>query len=328
MKQHVENFTQHLRTALDISGSSQITSTGQEIKNVLVLGMGGSGIGGSIAAQVLTDQLSVPVLSSKDYSIPAFVGENTLIIASSYSGNTEETLIALGKAEKKTKQIFCICSGGKIQEIANEKGYGCLVIPGGIPPRGAFGYSFPQLFKLLAINDLIDRDISSKFTSAIALIDEKEDAVKKEAFEIASRLHNKRIIIYAQSDYEGVCIRFRQQINENSKMLCWHHVIPEMNHNELVGWREKSDKLAVVMLRNHDDFERNQSRMELCKSVMGKYCSNINEIWSEGHNKLERTLYLVHLCDWISIYIAELNGTDPVEIEVINYLKGELSKIR
>ena len=327
MKKHVEDFTQHLRTALEISKGSEISPTGQEIRNVLVLGMGGSGIGGSIAAQVLAEQLSVPVLSCKDYSIPAFVNENTLIIASSYSGNTEETLMALAHAEKKTKQIFCICSGGKIQSIANEKGYGCIVIPGGIPPRGAFGYSFPQLFKLFVAHNLIDWDIYSRFESVIALIDEKEESIRKEAHDLASKLHDKRILIYSQSDYEGVCIRFRQQINENSKMLCWHHVFPEMNHNELVGWKEKSDNLAVVLLRNEDDFDRNQSRMELCKGVFANYCPNVHEIWSAGSNKLERTLYLVHFCDWVSIYIAELNGTDSVEIEVINYLKGELSKI-
>jgi len=249
-----------------------------------------------------------------------------LIIASSYSGNTEETLMALAQAEKKTKQIFCICSGGKIQEIANKKGYGCIVIPGGIPPRGAFGYSFPQLFNLLTANNLIDWNVRSRFESAIKLIEENEAVMRIEAHNIASKLFNKRILIYAQSDYEGVCIRFRQQINENSKMLCWHHVFPEMNHNELVGWREKSDTLAVLLLRNNDDFDRNQIRMELCKNVFAQYCPNVNELWSKGSNKLERTLYLIHLCDWISIYIAEINGTDAVEIEVINYLKGELSK--
>jgi glucose/mannose-6-phosphate isomerase len=327
MKKYVEDFAQHLRTAVDISQNSEITPSTVEIHHVLVLGMGGSGIGGNIAAQVLSDELKVPVLSCKDYNIPSFVSENTMILASSYSGNTEETLMALAQAEKKTSQIFCICSGGKIQEIANEKGYGCIVIPGGIPPRGAFGYSFPQLFKLLAVNNLISGNISEKFNAAIKILEDTEDSVRKEAYELARKLFDKQIIIYSESNYEGVCIRFRQQINENAKMLCWHHVFPEMNHNELVGWREKSDKLAVVMLRNEDDFSRNQTRMELCKGIFDKYCPNVNEIWSKGSTKLERCLYLIHLCDWISVYIAELNQTDSVEIEVINYLKGELSKV-
>jgi glucose/mannose-6-phosphate isomerase len=122
-----------------------------------------------------------------------------------------------------------------------------------------------------------------------------------------------------------VAIRFRQQLNENSKVLCWHHVIPEMNHNELVGWTEQDETLAVVFLRSEMDYTRTKTRIEINKSIISKYTSNIFEIWAEGNEKLEQALYLIHFCDWISCFIAEKKKIDPVEVKVIDYLKSELS---
>lgn len=134
-------------------------------------------------------------------------------------------------------------------------------------------------------------------------------------------------IIYAAADFEGVAVRFRQQINENSKMLCWHHVVPEMNHNELVGWRTKDNTKVVVLLRNETDYERTQLRMEINKTIIKKYTPNIIEIWSKGKSYLERVFYIVHLTDWASVFLAELNGIDDTEVKVIDFLKGELAKV-
>ena len=121
-------------------------------------------------------------------------------------------------------------------------------------------------------------------------------------------------------------MRFRQQINENSKELCWHHVIPEMNHNELVGWRTKHENLAVVIFRNDDDFERSVTRIEINKKIISQYCSSIIEIHSKGNSKLERTLYNIHLGDWVSVFLAEKKNIDISEVKVIDFLKSELSK--
>jgi glucose/mannose-6-phosphate isomerase len=326
MKTLVAAFTSHIRTALDIAESSKLNVTKGKIDNVLVLGMGGSGIGGSIAAQIIAKEINVPVISCKEYSVPAFVSENSLIIASSYSGNTEETLAALAEVSCRTKHIVCICSGGKIQSIAKENKFGCIVIPGGIPPRSAFGYSFPQLFKILNTYGLINWDVRQSFEGVVSLIDKESDSMKAAAMRIAEQIKNKLPIIYAETAYEGVCIRFRQQLNENAKKLAWHHVFPEMNHNELVGWREDASEKAVILLRNETDHARNKKRMELSKEIFKKYKPLILEINSKGRNILERSLYLVHLTDWISVYIAALNQTDPIEIEVINYFKSELAK--
>jgi glucose/mannose-6-phosphate isomerase len=126
---------------------------------------------------------------------------------------------------------------------------------------------------------------------------------------------------------EPVAVRLRQQINENSKALCWHHVVPEMNHNELVGWTEKNENLAVLYLRNDDDYSRNVVRMDINKKIIGQYAGDIIEVYSKGESLAEKALYLVHLGDWISWYLAELRGVDALEVNVIDFLKGELAKV-
>lgn len=326
MKALVSEFTQHLAEAIEIAEKAQLTPPEKEIRNIVVLGMGGSGIGGTIAAQALLPDLKIPLLSCKDYVIPGFVSENTLVIVSSYSGNTEETLSALREAEEKTGMIMCITSGGQLKEIAEQKGYGHIIIPGGMPPRAAFGYSFPQIFALLKASGVISMNIREIFENTITLLDNNNESIQSKAFEIANSIRNRITVIYAQSDYEGVSIRFRQQLNENSKKLCWHHSVPEMNHNELVGWREKNDQLAVIFFRNESDLKRNAKRTDLSIGIIKEYCNTVIEIHSKGNSTLERYLYLIHLCDWISIAVAELNEMDPVEIKVIEYLKNELAK--
>src|SRR5437588_9197889 len=121
--------------------------------------------------------------------------------------------------------------------------------------------------------------------------------------QVADFLYKKIPVIYAVDGYAGVATRFRQQINENSKMLCWHHVFPEMNHNELVGWTEKHEDVAVILLRNNDDYTRIQKRMEICKEIFSKYTSSIHEVWSKGNSHIEKAFYLIHFTDWITWYI-------------------------
>ena len=120
-------------------------------------------------------------------------------------------------------------------------------------------------------------------------------------------------------------VRFRQQMNENAKTLCWHNIVPEMNHNELVGWRKKDENLAVIFFRNDSDYTRNQKRLEINKEVISKYTSSVMEYWSKGTTMIEKTFYLVNVGDHVSYIISQRNGVVAEEIEVINALKGALS---
>lgn len=325
MKNLVEKFPEQLSEALNIAKASKISGP-KDIHNVLITGLGGSGIGGTIVSELANRQSKVPVLVSKDYFIPAFVNENTLVIVSSYSGNTEETISAMQLAMEKKAQIVCITSGGKVKEIAEKENFDHIIIPGGNPPRACLGYSLVQLLHVFEMKEILTFDYRKQVEEVISLLVAEKENIHKEARAYAQKLHKKIPVIYCLGTTEGVAVRFRQQINENSKMLCWHHVIPEMNHNELVGWTEKNENLAVCILRTSFDYERNLTRLDINKSIISKYTSTVFEIMGEGSTPLVQALYLIHLTDWVSCYLADLKNIDPVEVKVIDYLKSELAK--
>lgn len=327
MKERIENFTNQMREAIAIGEKATFSAPKNEIRNVLVTGLGGSGIGGTIIAQVCEKELGVPLNVSKDYSIPNYVNEHTLLIVSSYSGNTEETLESLDMALKQKAKIVCVTSGGKVLEIAKQNGLDHIIIPGGMPPRSCLGYSLTQLFYVLHGMKQIGSNFKADLQKSVELMDSERENIKRDSRALAEKLIGKIPVIYSAANYEGVTVRLRQQIDENSKMLCWHHVFPEMNHNELVGWTEKHDDVAVIMFRNKDDYFRTQKRMDICKEIFAKYTPHIHEIWSKGDTQLQKSMYLIHYGDWISWYIAEIKNIDAVEVKVIDYLKGELSKI-
>ena len=190
-----------------------------------------------------------------------------------------------------------------------------------------FGYAFTELFYVLNHYGIIDDSFKSDFSKSILLLDSEKEDVQKQAIDLAKKMFGKTPVIYVSQGFEGVAVRFRQQINENSKMLCWHHVVPEMNHNELLGWRTNVNDLAVVYFRNRMDYERNQIRMDINKKVISKFTENITEIWSKGESIIENAFYHINLGDWVSWYLSEMNNVDAIEIDVINFLKGELAKV-
>ena len=326
MKDYISDFSNHLIEAMKIGENKTLKNKNLNINNVLIAGLGGSGIGGSIIADVFASQINIPILISKDYSIPNFVNKNTLVIASSYSGNTEETIYAVKKALKMNAEVAIITSGGMLKEIAEKNNLNKIYIPGGHPPRAMFGYSFTQLFYLLNHYNVIDLSFVAEFNKSISLLVKNEKNIKDDALALAKNLYKKTPVIYVAHGFEGVATRFRQQLNENSKMLCWHHVIPEMNHNELLGWRVNVDNLAVVFFRNELDNKRNKIRIEINKEVVKKHTKDVYEVISRGDSVIQNTLYHIHFGDWVSWYLSELNDVDAIEIDVINYLKKELAK--
>lgn len=328
MNQLIERFMDQLAEGLEIGRNASIRPAAANINHIYVAGLGGSGIGADFVASFIQDECRLPFLVRKGYHVPAFVGTNTLAIASSYSGNTEETLISYDQIKAKGARLLCVASGGKIIDKAKADGYDYIQVPSNWPsPRACLGYSVTaQLWTLHHLGYISDRAIQEVESSITLLRNESED-IKTQAKAIAGRLHHKIPIIYIEDRMEPVAVRLRQQINENSKALCWHHVVPEMNHNELVGWREKNDALAVLYLRNDDDYSRNAVRMDINKQIISQYAGDIIEVYSKGTTMIEKSMYLVHLGDWISWYLAELRGVDALEVKVIDFLKGELAKV-
>lgn len=326
MSGYVMDYTNHLRQAVEIGKKAQFKAPGRELQHVVVTGLGGSGIGGTIVSQLVQDEMMIPMLVNNDYSLPAYVGKNSLVVVSSYSGNTEETLSAMEIALSRGAEVACISAGGKVVEVAKEKGLNYIQIPSGIPPRGSFGLNSPQLLYVLHQYGLIGNAFEQQLLTAADSIDKNEAAIRAEAKTIAKEIDGTVPIIYSDAAYGGASIRLRQQINENAKMLCWHHVFPEMNHNELVGWAGGDKRFSVILMRTEGDHMRTQLRMNLSKAIFKKHTDHVVEIFAKGDNIIERTYYLIHVGDWVSIELADMNGVDSIEVDVIDYLKSELAK--
>lgn len=326
MDQLIADFSEHLREALAISITFS-TDINKTFDNVVITGLGGSGIGGKIVSNIVASEVNIPVVCNNDYTLPNFVGKNTLLIAASYSGGTEETLEALEEGISRGCTCAVVSSGGRVIEIAKEKGFPHIVIPGGLPPRAAFGYSFVQLFTLLHAFGVSTIDRTEAIDTAIDLLDTEEANIKSLAKEVAAKLYNKQVVIYSSFAFEGVSTRFRQQLNENSKILTWHHCIPEMNHNELVGWAGGDKDHAVINFMNPNDHFKTKERFRISKEIISKYTSNITDLLPLGDSLLDYSLYFIHLGDWISYELSVLNEVDPVEVNVITHLKTELGKL-
>lgn len=328
MDQLIDKFTDQVEEALTIGQNAKINSHSKPIHHVYVAGLGGSGIGANFVSEFVYDELKVPYSVGKTYEIPAWIGQNTLAIVSSYSGNTEETLEAFGRLQTTGAKIVIISSGGKLIEIAKESGLDYIQLPGDWPsPRACLGYSLIQQLFILRHLGLIGDSIIDQLKSSVNQLKFNQDEIKNDAKTLAQFLHGRIAVIYTTNRMEAVALRFRQQVNENAKQLCWHNVIPEMNHNELVGWKQENDKLAVVYFRNKTDYKRNAVRIDINKKIINKSTPHIAELWSRGNSLVEQALYFVHLGDYTSFYLSQLNNEDSIEIDVIDYLKGELAKV-
>jgi len=328
MDQLINRFPGQLKEALEIGAKATIRQPQNAINKVYVAGLGGSGIGADFVRSFISADSPVPYIVGKGYSLPHYVDANTLCICSSYSGNTEETLNAYKQMKGTGAKIVIISSGGQLMSEAKENDLDYIQVPGDWPsPRACVGYSIVQQLFILFRMGFIDGSFQNQVKAAADLILFDQDAIKNSAMQVAERIYDKVPIIYATDRNEPIAVRLRQQINENAKMLCWHHVIPEMNHNELVGWTEKHEDKAVIYLRNRDDLKRNQVRMDINQDIISKYTDTIIEIYSKGNSLIEKSLYLVHLGDWISWFLSKHKGVDAIEIGVIDYLKSELSKI-
>jgi glucose/mannose-6-phosphate isomerase len=326
MRELVDSVPHQIKDALSIGRNAGIKPYERSFNSVLIAGLGGSGIGGKIVSQLVADDCKLPILTCNDYFLPAFVDDKTLVIACSYSGNTEETLSALDDAKRKGAAIAAVTSGGKLADLAKQNNYPHIIIPGGNPPRSMLAYSLTSLLFLFEGFNLVNEKYTDYLENAASFLESNRSEIMTKAEEIARFFLAKTPVLYADAAYEGLVVRWRQQINENSKMLCWHHVLPEMNHNELVGWAGGHNQLAVLLIRDHNDYKRTSFRMETSKEIFAKYTPHVHEVFAKGENRLAKTIYLSWLGDWVSVLLADLKGVDPTEVKVIDHLKGELSR--
>lgn len=328
MEKLIQEFSSNIKEALEIAAKATFVKPGNDVRNIVICGMGGSGIGGRIVAQWIENYCQVPVLSIQDYELPAFVNQHSLVIGSSYSGNTEETLFSLEDAKQKGAAIIGICSGGSLETFCKANNYQYVIVPGGNPPRTALAFSLVQLSNIFLQLGYAQKTILNEISNGKNIIDSELIHIKSEAMHVAKELQKRTVAVYAGSSYEGVTIRAKQQFNENSKELCWQHVIPEMNHNELVGWGGGDNRYACLFIQTGDLTMRNQKRFDISVERTKSKTDKVVIIQAKGATIVEKSIYLIHLIDWISLYLSDLKHGDPIEIEIIDYLKTELGKIR
>lgn len=328
MEKLIQAFSSNISEALEIAAGATFVKPNQDIRNIVICGMGGSGIGGKIVAQWVQNSCSVPVLSVQDYTLPAFVDKHSLVIGSSYSGNTEETLFALEDAKTKGASIIGICSGGALAEFCKSNQYQYVIVPGGNPPRTALAFSLVQLSNIFLQLGYAHSTILNEISNGKNLIDSESVHIKSEAMRVAHELQKRTVAVYAGAAYEGITVRARQQFNENSKELSWQNVIPEMNHNELVGWGGGDNRYACLFIQTGDLSMRNQKRFDISVERTKSKTDKVVVISAKGATPVEKSIYLIHLIDWTSLYISDLKHGDPIEIDIIDYLKEELGKIK
>ena len=329
MDELIAGFPVQLKEAIEIGQSADINEHTSEIRNIILLGMGGSAIGGDIVASFIKEECKIPMLVNKSYDVPSFIDKHTLAIVSSYSGNTEETISAYKSILETGAKTVAISSGGKLIEMTSERSLDYILVPSGSPsPRACLGYSIVQQLFILHKLDLISDTCIDHIRSAADLINFDMDSVKELAMSTAKQVHDQTVLLYCTDKYEAIALRLKQQLNENAKMHCWFHTIPEMNHNELVAWKDENKNLSVIYFRNEDDFKRNMHRLEITKTIIAKYCGKSLEVHSKGKNFIERSIFLIHFGDWLSWYLSQLRGVDPIEIEVIDFLKMKLSELQ
>lgn len=321
-----------LGSALKIGQSVDLVRPGSDIRNILITGMGGSGIGADLVKSLTFGRVPIPITVSKGYNIPQFVSPHTLFIACSYSGETEETLAAIHKAMLKRAHIICITSGGKMLELAKEYNLFWIQIPDGSKsPRANIGYLMVSLLYALYHTNLIGAAFMKETENAIEYLDRGEKAIQSEAELIAKKLRGKLPIIYCDERLRAMATRFQNQINENAKQIAHINTFPEMNHNEIVGWQFPEAVLQqaqVIYLYSDHDHERVEKRMEICRDIFEKKSNPIIDIVAEGASLLEQYYYLIHLTDWISYFLARENGVDADAVEAEQFVKEELSKAK
>lgn len=329
----IADFPGQLKQAFEIGSGITIDLDTSGINNIIITGLGGSAIGGDLLRSYLQYEIKLPVQVNRNYYIPAYADEHTLVVCSSYSGDTEETLSAYNEAKNKGCKIVCISAGGKMTVMAENDGNYVVKVPRGYQPRCALAFSFITMLMLFVKLKLIaerDHDI----LRLIDLMNERSMVYSafsnntNPAVNIAEHLHGRIPVIYSSNDLlDIVNLRWRGQFAENSKTLAFGNYFPELNHNEIVGWQENSEFLrnfAVIYLLDREDNPRIVKRQKITKEIIEPYRGIDIEIESEGNSKLERIFDLVYLGDWISFYLAVINKTDPSPIEKINLLKNKL----
>jgi len=306
-------------------------------KNILIVGMGGSAIGGEILQDWLRDELPLPIEVCRDYTLPAYVNKNTLVFANSYSGNTEETLSAFLAANKRKCTTIAITSGGQLHSFSKKLQIPYITIPGNLPPRVAIPYLFfplPVLMEKMGILSNVGDELEETIHVLKRVGKANSPSVPTEtnkAKKLAHELMDTIPVIYGFRQYSAIAHRLKTQFNENSKVPSKHDNFPELNHNETVGWEAPetlTKKYSVILIRDSDEPPEIRNRIETTTALAFQRAKKVLEINAEGEGKLAKMFSVLCIGDFASVYLAILQNKDPTPVKIIERVKRELAKNR
>ncbi len=319
----VLGLPEHLRDALWRVESAGLEPA--EARGLIVCGMGGSAIGGVLARAALGDVLALPMLIFRDYELPAWTAPDRAVLCSSYSGDTEETLACFEAAEAIGATRYAATTGGKLAAAARAADVPVIGLPAGLQPRHSVGYGFTVACEVAALVGAAP-GMRTEIDTAAAHLEQGTEALVARAGEIAERLAGTVPLLYGCDLTVPVAYRWKCQINENAKQHAFEHQLPELDHNEIVGWSANGDApgFAAVFLTDRDQHPRQRERAELTAKLIEPGAAAVIEVETEGETRVERLLWAVMLGDLVSLHLAARNGVDPEPVEMIDRLKGEL----
>ena len=311
----------HVRDALWRVESARLESS--EAAGLMVCGMGGSAIGGDLAAAALGDRLTRPLLTVRGYALPSWATPEWAVLCSSYSGNTEETLACFAAAEALGARRLVASTGGALVDGARESGLPVIGLPGILPaPRTAVAYMLVCAAEVAAVVGVAPR-IHTEIDAAAAFLEQESDGLQKRAEEVVSRLGDTITVVTGADLTAPVARRWKTQINENAELPAFFSELPEADHNELCGWA--GGKLSTVMLEDCDQHPRERRRFELTAELIESSGAEAVRIETEGETRIARLLWATMLGDLVSLRIAEARGVDPLPVTAIEGLKTALA---
>ncbi len=328
----VASMPQHARVGYEAAVATEGLPLADGVTAVAFCGMGGSGIAGDVLRATYGDRLVVPVVVNRSPVLPAWVGPHSLVITSSYSGGTAETLSCFEEARSRGARIVPITSGGRLADRADELGIASVRIPGGYLPRAALGYLAFALLGTMERVGLLPQLVDD-VADAIALLEPLVEALapdvpleRNEAKALASRIGDRQPVIWGADGVGSAAAgRWKAQMNENGKVPSWAAALPELDHNEVVGWSDGRGRDSfVIALRDEEEHPDVSVRFPISLEIAREAGAVTEEVWATGRSRLSRFLSLVIMGDFTSCYVGLAQGVDPSPIDAIVRLKAFL----
>jgi glucose/mannose-6-phosphate isomerase len=314
----------YLRDAIWRAGSAGIEPI--EASGLIVCGMGGSAIGGDLAVAALGSRHGKPLDVVRGYGVPAWTPPDRAILCSSYSGNTEETIACYAAAEAVGAQRIVATTGGAIGDAARSDGVPVIGMPAGLQPRAAVGYTFAIAAEVAALVGA-GPAIRTEIDSSASHLESARESLLALAADVAGRIHGSVPLLYGCGLTTPVAYRWKCQVNENAKLPAFDHSIPELDHNEIVGWTgAEAGAFSAVLLEDKDQHPRERQRFELTAELIADRARDVVRIETEGETRTERLLWTVMLGDLVSLELAAREAVDPTPVDVIENLKDRLGR--